>query len=320
MRLLLGTDEAGYGPNLGPLVVAATAWEVPDRLAPQAMYDCLNEVVCCDASKSEDCRLAIGDSKQLYKPGHGLALLERGVLTALALLSREATCWRSVWRQLTGEEAADWLTDAWHDGYDEPLPIDAPHEQLAQLAALLSRGLCARGVRLAGLQIAVLMPAEFNRLVKQYGNKAEVLSLTTLALVRRLLAALPMGPALVCCDKHGGRDRYAALLQHVFPEELARVRRESSELSVYELADEGRPIEFRFLVGGERMLPTALASMTAKYARELAMRSFNAFWQRHVPGLRATAGYPGDARRFWDEIRPAQRKLKIDDALLWRDR
>ena len=27
MMLVVGTDEAGYGPNLGPLVVAATAWE-----------------------------------------------------------------------------------------------------------------------------------------------------------------------------------------------------------------------------------------------------------------------------------------------------
>ena len=28
MTLVIGTDEAGYGPNLGPLVVAATAWRV----------------------------------------------------------------------------------------------------------------------------------------------------------------------------------------------------------------------------------------------------------------------------------------------------
>ena len=26
---IVGTDEAGYGPNLGPLVISATAWEVP---------------------------------------------------------------------------------------------------------------------------------------------------------------------------------------------------------------------------------------------------------------------------------------------------
>ena len=29
MALLIGMDEAGLGPNLGPFVVAATVWEVP---------------------------------------------------------------------------------------------------------------------------------------------------------------------------------------------------------------------------------------------------------------------------------------------------
>ena len=66
-------------------------------------------------------------------------------------------------------------------------------------------------------------------------------------------------------------------------------------------------VEFRFQPKGERHLPTALASMTAKYLRELAMRPFNAFWQRHVPGLAPTAGYPSDSRRFWNEIRARTR-------------
>ncbi len=29
---VIGTDEAGYGPNLGPLVISATLWETPDEL------------------------------------------------------------------------------------------------------------------------------------------------------------------------------------------------------------------------------------------------------------------------------------------------
>ena len=71
---------------------------------------------------------------------------------------------------------------------------------------------------------------------------------------------------------------------------------------------------------GERFLPTALASMTAKYLRELSMRAFNKFWSVHVPDLRPTAGYPKDAHRFYKDIRTAQRKLGIDDHALWRQK
>jgi hypothetical protein len=71
---------------------------------------------------------------------------------------------------------------------------------------------------------------------------------------------------------------------------------------------------------GERYLPTALASMTAKYLRELSMRAFNEFWCARVPGLRPTAGYPTDAPRFKREIDALQRELAIDDHVLWRNR
>jgi hypothetical protein len=71
---------------------------------------------------------------------------------------------------------------------------------------------------------------------------------------------------------------------------------------------------------GERFLPTALASMTAKYLRELSMRAFNEFWCSRIPNLRPTAGYPKDAHRFRSAIAAAQKELKIDDHALWRNR
>jgi hypothetical protein len=219
----------------------------------------------------------------------------------------------------------DWHAAPWHDEYDELLPIDADSEELTRLSSALANCCTGRNLRLVGLEAAVLPPAQFNDEVSRCGNKAEVLSLTTLALARRVLESLgndrcSADRVQVCCDRHGGRARYAALLQHTFPDEPVIVRQETAELGVYELGFDGRRVEFRFLVGGERMLPTALASMTAKYARELAMRPFNAFWQRHVPGLRATAGYPTDAKRFREEIRAAQRNLAIADRDLWRER
>jgi hypothetical protein len=60
--------------------------------------------------------------------------------------------------------------------------------------------------------------------------------------------------------------------------------------------------------------------MVSKYLREVAMHQFNAFWKKHVPDLEPTAGYHGDADRFYREIRPAMRQLGIEKSAVWRKR
>lgn len=317
MVYLVGTDEAGYGPNLGPLCIAASAWEVPDEAANRCLYKQLSEAVCRQAQAGDE-RLAIADSKRLYKSGASLALLERGVLAALACVDRLPTRWRDVWRALDKDALAQIDSCPWHEGFDEAVPGALSPEDLQAVRECLAAMLTKAFVRLLDLQATTLFAAAFNQDVKRCGNKAEVLSLATLRLAGRMLERLPQGRAIVLCDKHGGRNHYAALLQHVFPEELVLVRVEEAELGLYEVRHQGRQIEFRFQPKGEKHLPTALASMTAKYLRELAMRPFNAFWQRQVEGLRPTAGYAGDAGRFFEEIREARQKLKIAEEVMWR--
>jgi ribonuclease HII len=316
---VLGTDEAGYGPNLGPLCVAASAWEVPDGFAAEGMY---RRLAACVTQKAEatNGKLAIADSKQLFKAGGPLGCLERGVLAALAAVDRLPKCWRDCWRALDGEALAQIDSEPWSADFNESLPLETTAELLLSGREAVTCGCAKRDVRILELQAAVLFPAAFNEAVSRLGNKAEVLSLTTLRLAKRILEALPPGRAIVVCDKHGGRNFYAALLQHVFPEELVVVRHESALLSVYEVRHGGRLAEFRFQPKGERHLPTALASMTAKYLRELAMRPFNAFWQRHVQDLRPTAGYNSDAKRFYEEIRAAKERLAVADTMVWRAR
>jgi hypothetical protein len=328
MRFLLGTDEAGYGPNLGPLVVAASAWQVPRKVAAEKLYDCLGEVICREQTKDGDQRLAIADSKQLYHSGASLGGLERGVLAMLSLLGRGVVAWKDVWPCFGGESHSNSTPtigrgfdgEPWHDGYDEPLPVAVAADELARTVSLVADGCRSRQVSFLGLEAAVVSPRKFNDALAEYGNKAEVLSLTTLRLARKLIDALPPGDVQVVCDKHGGRSYYAALLQHVFEADWIVVRQETAELGVYDVEYAGRAVEFRFLVQGERMLPTAHASMTAKYLRELSMRAFNAFWKQHVPGLKPTAGYSTDSRRFRADIRAAQKKLKIADRDLWREK
>ncbi|MGH7192257.1 MAG: hypothetical protein ACREJM_01845, partial [Candidatus Saccharimonadales bacterium] len=45
MGYLIGTDEAGYAPNLGPLVISATVWWVPGDPQDVDLYKLLGKAV-----------------------------------------------------------------------------------------------------------------------------------------------------------------------------------------------------------------------------------------------------------------------------------
>src|SRR5450755_3884723 len=73
---VVGIDEAGYGPNLGPLVQAAVGLHLPDD--DPAGWETLKTVVRRSHEK-DDGRLLIDDSKKVYTSG-GLEALEKSVL------------------------------------------------------------------------------------------------------------------------------------------------------------------------------------------------------------------------------------------------
>lgn len=320
MAYLLGTDEAGYGPNLGPLVISVTAWHVPDTLYPSDLYEVLAPTVQRIVAAGHAECLAIADSKELYKPGGGLASLERGVLSCLGTLGLRAPNWRALWGCVT-PNCDDFLAAfPWNEHFDAPLPCDAGEPEIDRLGAQLAGVFRSTGVALHTMRSTVIFPDRWNDLLDVHGNKAEVLAHETLRLLQPVVENLGVGPVLIQCDKFGGRNHYAHLLQHVFPEYLVEVLRETRPLSVYRWGPTTRRVECRFAAKGERFLPTALASMLSKYLRELAMQSFNHFWRAQIPGLKATAGYPTDARRFKREIEPLQRALQIDDRVVWRVR
>jgi hypothetical protein len=60
--------------------------------------------------------------------------------------------------------------------------------------------------------------------------------------------------------------------------------------------------------------------MASKYLRELLMLEFNRFWCGQVPGLKPTAGYPGDSSRFFAAIQPALERLGLPEEAVWRRR
>ena len=319
MPFLIGTDEAGYGPHYGPLVVSATIWEIDDGINPAALYKHLRRCVTANTNQATKSKIVWADSKAVYKSGAGFDHLERGVLAALGLTDRIPTQWSQLWDWLDPEIAPRIGEFPWHFGYSANLPFCTDAEKLSILVDSLKTKLAEQGVRLINVLCRAVFPDEFNELVES-SNKADALSKITLALVAKALELIPAGSVQVFCDKHGGRDYYHPLLQTQFTDDWIEVRIESGQISHYRFGSNERPIEIGFYVSGERFLPVALASMTAKYLRETAMRPFNEFWCARVPGLKPTAGYPVDAKRFKKQIATAQRELAIDDQILWRCR
>ena len=320
MTCVVGTDEAGYGPNLGPLVISATVWQVPATRPIESLPAHLASIRI-DAGDAAD--PIIGDSKRLYTAGGGLAALERGVLAALELIDGTTTrrgTWRALLERLDPDRAAALADAPWYAAYDCSVPVDAEVGAIVSARDRCATALSAADVQLTGLRSRVVFPAEFNARVSACGSKGTALSLWTLELVRDLIEPLHESTIVIQCDKHGGRNRYGALLQHVFAASWVEVREESRQQSVYRWGPSTSRVEARFAAKGERFLPSALASMTSKYVRELAMKAFNEFWVSHVPGLQGTAGYPADAKRFHAQIRHVQQHLGISDALLWRER
>jgi ribonuclease HII len=103
--------------------------------------------------------------------------------------------------------------------------------------------------------------------------------------------------------------------QHVARGIPVQVIEETDTRSAYLIGDEREsPLVVTFEVGAEeRHLPVALASMAAKYTRELSMRRLNAYFADRLPGLKPTAGYVEDGRRFLAEVKPILARESISE-------
>jgi len=326
-RLVIGTDEAGYGPKLGPLVIGATAFIIHD--SDSDLRDLLSDAVCQTASQATcaaNSLIEVADSKCLFGKNKSLARLERGVL-AFALSARpttERTLDRRLLNQLvppTDEPIAEFFQPA-----QFPVPGCLSHREIGVVRQRLQQALRSRRVEFLGFATRCLFPQRFNQLVLDHHNKASLLTFQTLQLVCEITANLPH-PArqsaniLVQCDKHGGRSKYASWLQHALTSQLVQVRHESRQSSLYAWTNEqNQNCQIQFMARGEQELPIALASMAAKYLRERYMANWNQFWGRHVANLKPTAGYPVDATRFQRQIRTKQLELQISDNEIWRCR
>lgn len=315
--ILVGIDEAGYGPLLGPLCIGMAALRIedwkPGDVAPD-LWKLLGSSVCRKGGDKRG-RVAVEDSKKLKlandsKTRHPLTHLDRGVHAFLRALGRRPTTDLELFECLGA--AAE--PHAWYSGAPVDSPASGSPEQMDIAGNVLCRGLREAGVTVLELAVCCVGESAFNAAVREHKTKAAASAIGLGAHFRDAwerwgAEGASEGHGLrVVCDRQGGRVDYEGTLVSLVPGASVKVVEQRPERGRYELAagsgDTARAMSVILQPEAETgYLPVALASMAAKLVRETMMARFNRHWCGILPELKPTAGYTEDGRRWLREAK-----------------
>lgn len=325
----VGIDEAGYGPRLGPLTMAAVVAESTreGETRPDLWNDLESKVTRAGGRNREE-KLWVDDSKRIFSNGRGMDRLEAATHALIQCVSEGSSPTKGLSSLLAAFGAGDfkkielhgWLLD---DQADPPSPTEASADRVER--ALIANPLSgAADWRIVAARATVVGPHRFNQALDESPArlKSDVHFSLYAELLRWAWETTEYNEFIyVNSDKHGGRHFYGAALAGAFPEVWIERREEGPHASRYLLKGDGRRLEVIFRPKADRDDGlTALASIAAKTLREYWMGVFNAFWRARRPRLRPTAGYPGDAERFRAEIVEECRALGLDERQWWREK
>ncbi|MCA9038732.1 MAG: hypothetical protein KDA65_00155 [Planctomycetaceae bacterium] len=315
MSIVIGMDEAGYGPNLGPLVISVVAWKSAWTPRETDFWRLLEPIVT-QTPQRNDVRLHVADSKAVYTPGRGIKQLERSVLAMLGLVGQMPHTFRELVQFVSPHTLAEFALEPWFVENDIELPLLNESEEIAQVSERWRKECEQCQLELLGLRSDIVGTVRFNQEVERHQSKGVVLSQATINLLHQVWEPVSQDVCWVIGDKHGGRNRYDDLLEPLAGESMILRREEGTQRSEYRI----HQTDIRFQTKAEAHFPVALASMLSKYLREVSMELFNRYWQSHVPDLKPTKGYPTDARRFRKDVAEVQQELTIHDNCFWRSR
>ena len=319
MLTLVGLDEAGFGPLLGPLCTGAASLSLDFDPAegPPNLWSQLAPVV---GRSPRECEIPVSDSKKL-KSSSKLPLrnLLAGLVPFVELASstelrtdQELLC--AIGVHDLGPFDADPVSLWQLDGLDQG--------QRSLRRAKLGRCTSEKGIQIEAVRATATHPRYLNDLFDTLGNKSSANTTLLFGLLREVLAMNKHheSPRIVV-DRQGGLMRYQPLLETKFHNAKISTVAETQEISRYRIDREDKTLHIGFETKADaRHLPVALASMAAKTVRELLMNRLNAFFAQQKPGLKPTAGYVQDGRRWVSEIGDLPERLQIPRRDLVRNR
>jgi ribonuclease HII len=301
---VIGVDENGLGPVLGPLVVTGVGLSL-SRYAPDR-HGALGRELGIDDSKAtaafgkvgraEGLALAVFEALWGSVPGHVDELFARLLRRPLAEL--QGACPGSTRPQCWAAEVA--------------LPcfggdVQAGRDTLA--------GLAARGIRVCFAQSEAVCTSDLNRRLERGQSRVEV-DLEAMELLLCDARAALAEELVAICGMVGGIRNYPERFRH-FRRDAVAPRRTQAQGLAYAVEGVGR-VTFE-IDADQRHLPVALASMIGKYVRELWMERQNAFYRPHFAAAADVSGYHDPVtRRFIEASAQLRGELAIADACFVR--
>ncbi|MCJ7730058.1 MAG: hypothetical protein MUO27_09310, partial [Sedimentisphaerales bacterium] len=252
MPVVVGIDEAGFGPILGPLVVSSSAFSIPQQLLNEDFWQVLRKSVGKKPRHLAG-RVLIADSKKAYNNSLGIKHLQRTVLACLKCLGKEPATLTEL-LSLVSADSLEQLSDyPWYKDVSSH-QISADRTDVAIAASVLQDDLAANRLKLLELKSYYLEVAHYNKMVSAVRNKAGVLFTVVCALIKSALDNFSAcGEPVeatdglhIIIDRQGGRMRYRRPLLRMFPDMHLKILKETPTVSSYELQSDGRQVRLHF--------------------------------------------------------------------------
>lgn len=281
-----GIDEAALGPILGPYCCGLVVFEIPDDTELFDLFTDFKDVIICD-------------SKKLYTSGKSIRELENTALSFYSCLFKTPAnnLYDFLSKLLINDKALDELSGIpWFKAMDSvKLPLCCGSNEIQKNSASLTDFLISKKIAISKILVDVVSAEKFNKILARGFNKSQCCQ----QILSPLLIKAPGDKSRITVDRQGGRRYYGEWLIETFPGMPLSIDRESSDLSSYRIKNALIQFQVR---ADDQYLETALASIFSKYIRELMMICFNNYWNEKVPGIKRTAGYPQDGKRFIKDI------------------
>lgn len=282
--IVVGVDENGLGPILGPLVTTAVSFEL-SRYSP-ARHATVGRELGIDDSKA-----TAGFGQMAQAEGLALALIEQLYGQPVQDVAALFEC---LLLDSPSSLQAPCPSSAKPQCWSVPLALPCFGGDLPAGRAMLG-GLQKRGLRPVHVRSALACTGSLNTRLRAGQSRVEV----DLELMERLVLdarARVAEPVRAICGMVGGIRNYPARMRHFPRSGLTPVRASLGTLA-YDVEGVGH---VRFEIDADaRHLPVALASMVGKYVRELWMARQNRFYRAHDERFDDVSGYHDPVtRRF----------------------